>query len=1368
MYTSVNNYGIAGLHVISRTQGNPPIYYYRYWDSVTSSWNAWTKIPLDIVSDQLLPIVWNNRLYLFWTIINRKPDKIQNVQSGSDAMGSTPPPDVNSHLEIQLAWSEFKGNKWLAKQIAPQLIVYREPNDETGKTTQVDPCQVVLRSTILDPLLHIDIFVSPTFHSTPQHYAGFVLGGVGNTVEAFLKDAVGLIDQVGPETRNIGVFSGWDLGSLCNIFGSDYDSMVIVPKDPQASPSDPTRQRVQTCYVMSGTPLQFEPLLGEADYYRLLIPHQILDFDSSLPFFYEDNLRSYFMLPVITANIPSIWYTFIPFYHAFVPLFMQQINLVNGLDKLFSRQLQLNPEKIQGGQGFDFNAYYKPCLLLGNPPAEGVDFDANAGYSIYNWELFFHAPFQIAESLSLNQRFEDAKHWYEYIFNPTINTTDDLANSNTQDLSPTRCYWITKPFYLMNQSDYQNQIIQSLMDSVNTNDSNTINEVEVWRNDPVDPHAIAQLRQVAYQRTIVMKYIDNLIAWGDQLFSQDTMESVNEATQMYVLASELVGPRPELIKPLVTSPDQTYAELESKLDAFSNASVLAAENLLGPIQDNSIIDYQITSSSASTGSAQGSMPVNSSIPNIPSLYTLYFSITPNDQLLGYWDTVADRLFKIRHGMNIEGIKRQLALFAPPINPALLVRAAAAGIDLSSILNDTSAALPPYRFRIMVREAIELCEMVRGFGNELLSALEKRDAEALALLRSGYEKKIQDQINSVLQRRLDEATQEIEVITNQRSAILERQSFYSQRKDELTNDWEAAALVAQGGALITDAAAMVLDTISSIAHYVPDAQFGSSGAGGSPHVTAKWGGPNVGHGSSSAALALRIASAILHTTAQMSQTLGSYQRRKDDWGLQYNIATDELAANDAQMLAAQIRQDIAQKELDNHATNIQMASDVNDFMHNKYTNQDLYEWMISQISATYFQAYQLVYIVAKRAETCFQRELGQSDSSYIQFGYWDSLKKGLLAGDKLLYDLQRLKTAYYAQNVRELELTKHISLLSIDPYALVKLRSTGKCTINLPEILFDLDNPGHYMRRIKSVGVTVPCVVGPYTTVSMKLTLQDNYVRINPNSSKYDYTPASQNDPTIFFKDQGGVNSIVTSSAQNDRGLFELRFEDDRYLPFECAGAISSWDLELNPVYPQFDYNTISDVIIHMQYTARNGGDPLRAKAVPEVISTINQIALAESRNGLYNFINLRQQFGSEWYKFQNPAGGQDPSLTLNLSPALFPFFTNGLNIKLKGMDVVARIPGSGTYYLNVTKPGDTDPLTITLQGQPTSNIPILLDPDLNNSLYHSQIENLDVDIVSASTPISNFTWNFKLKDATTKKFIDDVDELFFVVHYDVS
>ena len=117
-----------------------------------------------------------------------------------------------------------------------------------------------------------------------------------------------------------------------------------------------------------------------------------------------------------------------------------------------------------------------------------------------------------------------------------------------------------------------------------------------------------------------------------------------------------------------------------------------------------------------------------------------------------------------------------------------------------------------------------------------------------------------------------------------------------------------------------------------------------------------------------------------------------------------------------------------------------------------------------------------------------------DSNYIQYGYWDSLKKGLLSGEKLYHDLKRMEAAYLEQNKREYELTKHISLVLLNPDALLQLRETGSCYFEIPELLFDLDHPGQYMRRIKSVSLTMPCVTGPYTNVGAKLTLLSNRIR----------------------------------------------------------------------------------------------------------------------------------------------------------------------------------------------------------------------------------------------------------------------------------
>jgi hypothetical protein len=145
---------------------------------------------------------------------------------------------------------------------------------------------------------------------------------------------------------------------------------------------------------------------------------------------------------------------------------------------------------------------------------------------------------------------------------------------------------------------------------------------------------------------------------------------------------------------------------------------------------------------------------------------------------------------------------------------------------------------------------------------------------------------------------------------------------------------------------------------------------------------------------------------------------------------------------------------------------------------------------------------------------------------------------------------------------------------IDPVALIQLQETGMCDFfSIPEIVFDLFYPGQYKRRIKSVRMTIPCVTGPYTNVSCKLTLLNSKIRKEPDTASNLLIPASYQDNT----------SVATSNANNDGGVFELNFRDERYMPFEGAGAISTWKLELPGVFRHFDYNSISDVIFH-----RNG------------------------------------------------------------------------------------------------------------------------------------------------------------------------------------
>ena len=57
---------------------------------------------------------------------------------------------------------------------------------------------------------------------------------------------------------------------------------------------------------------------------------------------------------------------------------------------------------------------------------------------------------------------------------------------------------------------------------------------------------------------------------GDQLFRRDTIESINEATLLYVLASNILGKRLETVPPRANPVEQSFSDIKDNLDRFSN------------------------------------------------------------------------------------------------------------------------------------------------------------------------------------------------------------------------------------------------------------------------------------------------------------------------------------------------------------------------------------------------------------------------------------------------------------------------------------------------------------------------------------------------------------------------------------------------------------------------------------------------------------------------------------------------------------------------------------------------------------------------------------------------------------------------------
>jgi hypothetical protein len=960
-------------------------------------------------------------------------------------------------------------------------------------------------------------------------------------------------------------------------------------------------------------------------------------------------------------------YHFIDNYHPFANEFLKLMyDPREGIESLMRRETQLMAE--DEANSFD-NTQYPTDLVYGHAdgnkellPQEQVDFAPNGSYSVYNWELFYHAPLLIANSLSSNQRFEEAMQWYHYIFNPL--GLEGTLPDGSEAGAPNK-FWITKPFFLKGTAAYQQERIDSILNMLAGNtavagysaslQTELERQVADWRKHPFEPHRVAQYRTVAYQKNVFMKYLDNLIAWGDQLFRQDSMESVNEAIQLYILAAELLGSKPQAVPSSVKPSVASFNELEDKLGAFANA-VIQVENYIPPSM----------------------LPTAPSGTNSAPIPTLYFCIPENDKLLGYWDVVADRLYKIRNCMNIDGIKRSLSLFEPAIDPGALVNAVGgAGGGFGAALADQNAPLPYYRFPTLLKQANQVCEDVRLLGEALLCALEKKDAEELALLRSEHESKLQDLQKSIAKLEVKELEEQIEALKAKQKLIDFQIDYHGGILSKGSTIWEGTAILTKSLGLWYYGLGAVMYASSVPLELAGSISLGSSGVGGSPVATLAIGPKNASNSAYKAGKKFKLGGEIAMKAADIISKVGKLQKQAEKVAYKKKFAEKERPIVEKQIKAAKKALERAKEKAALQVIRYEQAKAIGDFMTQKYTQKELYQWLTGELSQLYFKRYQLAYDLAKKAERCYRFELGLSHSSIVKFGHWNSLKKGLLSGEKLQYQLRKLEEAYVDNNRRELELTKHFSLAQLDPFALHNLREQGSCLFDLEEALFDLDYPGHYFRRIKSVSLSIPCGAGQYTTIACTLTLTENYIRTSTEGE--DYARQEEGD-TRFVSSNLPIKSIATSHANKDHGLFEMDFKDERYLPFEGAGAVSKWQLTLftddresnnsGKKLRQFDYGTIEDAVLHVNYTARAAGGLLKNRAIAAAEAYFESAA----PNNKAVLVNLKEAFGAAWSTFQGGTLGSQV-FTLPVSNALLPYIDQQQPIKVNAIQLFVQAEG---------------------------------------------------------------------------------------------
>jgi hypothetical protein len=1287
------------LHLFGVSANDPPSYYYRTCENLKASgrdpakavvWSAWQKMSVQISGRKVSPIVHRGRLHVFWTDV--KTRSLSRIANGASEFAGY------SHTYTLRFTTLRPDGAWTPPQTI-QLGFDKPFGPSRGQV--VDP--IITESgpgpASLDPNKRAHGEPLDDYSLTGPNWDWCWLQSHSGGLRIQFRDFL--------ERTELDLFTRRTISTPLPGAPAPYPQLLCARNE--------ARSRV----LYAGTPWwMFWPITGFANALIDESRIDILDLEGTFKGFF---LLERFTTPIATLPVDA---------HFLATPGCETSPLIQVGSDLFYVD---GEERVDGGyvlhrlgttlvdsiarslfeDGLDKVLDTRTQLALAEggipitPSGDRLEDRSNRGrldfagpYGVYYRELYFHIPYLIANALNSRGRFEAARRWYHYIFDPTSTEVIDVSGLPPEEAAHRALDRVWR-YRELRGLDVEH-LRAALSDPT---------AIERYRRDPFNPWAIARRRPAAIQKAIVIRYVRNLLDWADSLFAQFTMESVSEAQLLYSTASSVLGRRPDELgdcgaqigtgdaatyagiaprlvngdllieleswmhglratnRPVHVEPPTTYtvsaaairAAVAPSADALDRFEVLAEVDSPPEARDEGVfrgLGWRSTRT-ASWGPALGNATTKtpdgmggrafehawqpgfaasgfgwSVLQGVP-----VFCVPPNAQLLGLWQRVEDRLFKIRHCQDIDGRARELALFAPPLDAADLVAMEAGGLGLEDVIGAGQGALPPYRFAYLVERAKAFAGMLSALGNALLSAFERKDGEHLNRVRATQQINLSQMQTQAIRLEKRAAELAFESIDHQLTAAIYRRDYYAGLLAAGRSGWETAESVGRHAASAIHAAASALGFAGAMASLLADI--------GSPFAM-KYGGVALGSAGARVGTFTGMLATQAESIAASAGLEGQFARRADGWRHQKLLADHDVRSLQRQVEAAQLRVDLADRSLVAQERSHEYLEVFELLADTRFTNIGRYTWLSSRMRTLYRDAYRNALAVAKLAERAFYFERGDDSLPGLAATYWTAEHGGLLAGDAMLVDLQTLERRFLETNYRTLEVDQTFALSQIDSTALLALRETGTCSFTIDEAFFDLHYPGHFKRRIKSARLTIPCITGPYVNVGATLELEESWMR----------TVGTPRAPLTSVPPSRSV-TIATSTAQNDAGVFELSFRDERYMPFEGMGAISRWRLSLPSTFRQFDYQTISDVILAISYTSEL--DAALQSHVVEVNAALEGTIIHHfTTHPTPRVFSLRQDFASTFSRLlRSPAG----------TPLRFEITDRSLPLVFVGRDV---------------------------------------------------------------------------------------------------
>ncbi|MGH0590402.1 neuraminidase-like domain-containing protein [Bacillus mycoides] len=670
---------------------------------------------------------------------------------------------------------------------------------------------------------------------------------------------------------------------------------------------------------------------------------------------------------------------------------------------------------------------------------------------------------------------------------------------------------------------------------------------ETLSMETTNPDEIATADPMQYKLAVFIHTLAFLINRGDHAYRMLERDTLTEAKMYYIQASQLLGPRPE-IRINNSWPNPT---LQNETDAMT------AE----PTRSNLMIT-PIMQLRAFLKTENG-----------------HFLPPYNDELLAFWDKIDLRLYNLRHNLSLDGQPLSLPLFAEPMNPRDLQIQYSAGDGLEGSAAPSQNSQSIYRFPIVIDKARTAVNSVIQFGNALENALTKQDTEAMTLLLQSQQQIIIQQTRDIQEKNLASLQASLEATTIAKASVELTKTHYAGLVENWMSDNETHSLKLRSDAGIINTSSTVSMTMAGALDMAPNV-FGLA-TGGS-----RWGAALT-----AVAQGLQISAGVMEQTANIIDISESYRRRREDWMLQRDAAEQEEAQLKSQIVALQEQINMARKQIVISETEQAHAQAIYQLQSTRFTSQSLYNWMVGHLSSLYYQMYDATLSLCWMAKNALEKELGNDKTiGMFTLPAWNDLYQGLLAGEVLMVELQKLDNLWLEENKRGMEAVKTVSLDALirkdpdkkDPnltfVGLVQEVLNGKSpeAVNGVEVqlqndifsaILDLSSLGldnsynavEKTRKIKNLSVTLPALLGPYQDVEATLSL--------------------------------GNETVTLSHGVDDSGLFITDFNDSRFLPFEGMDLLSG-KLILSIFHTgqdgdqRFLLESLNDVIFHIRYVMK--------------------------------------------------------------------------------------------------------------------------------------------------------------------------------------